>query len=231
MKKSDLARSGFTLIEMLVVIAVISILATLIFPVTKAVGRVKTKSKARAELEQIATAIEIYKSKRGTYPPDNPGYPSTNQLYYELMGTINNGASNPNNPTYVTPGGDQISKLTLEKVLGHAEAILNSSQGASGDDGTTVVNCLKTGLAPNQVAQLSLQNGALTMKVLVCSVAWPANLTATPSNAGNYCTWRYNSSNPTNNPSSFDLWADVIIGGKTNRICNWSRDALIVNGL
>jgi hypothetical protein len=34
--------------------------------------------------------------------------------------------------------------------------------------------------------------------------------------------FRYVSSNPTNNPSSFDLWVDVVVGGKTNRISNWS---------
>ena len=34
--------------------------------------------------------------------------------------------------------------------------------------------------------------------------------------------WRYVSSNPTNNPGEFDLWVDIIVGGKTNRICNWS---------
>jgi hypothetical protein len=32
------------------------------------------------------------------------------------------------------------------------------------------------------------------------------------------------STNPTNNPGSFDLWIDVLYGGKTNRISNWSKD-------
>ncbi|HOW79554.1 MAG TPA: hypothetical protein PK406_08895, partial [Verrucomicrobiota bacterium] len=41
--------------------------------------------------------------------------------------------------------------------------------------------------------------------------------------------WRYNSSNPTNNPNSFDLWMDIAVGGKTNRICNWSDKPLVVS--
>ena len=41
--------------------------------------------------------------------------------------------------------------------------------------------------------------------------------------------WRYNSSSPTNNPNSYDLWVDVLIGGKTNRFSNWSRQPTIVN--
>lgn len=34
-------------------------------------------------------------------------------------------------------------------------------------------------------------------------------------------TWRYNSFNPTNNPDSYDLWAEVVVGGKTNVYGNW----------
>jgi hypothetical protein len=39
--------------------------------------------------------------------------------------------------------------------------------------------------------------------------------------------WRYNSSNPTNNPGSYDLWIQLVIGGKSNLICNWSKQVLI----
>ena len=81
------ARRGFTLIELLIVIAIIAILAAMIIPVTGAVNRAKIKSKAHAELEHVATAIELYKAKLGHYPPDNPGYPALNQLYFELVGT------------------------------------------------------------------------------------------------------------------------------------------------
>jgi hypothetical protein len=40
---------------------------------------------------------------------------------------------------------------------------------------------------------------------------------------------RYNSSSPTNNPNSYDLWIDVVIDGKTNRISNWSKERVIVS--
>src|SRR5438093_12291165 len=65
-------RAAFTLIEMLVVIAVITILAAMIFPITRAVNRTKVRSRAQAELTQIESAIELYKAKHGFYPPDNP---------------------------------------------------------------------------------------------------------------------------------------------------------------
>ena len=53
----------------------------------QSVTRAQTLKRAQAELTQIETAIETYKTKLGYYPPGNGGYYSTNQLYYELMGT------------------------------------------------------------------------------------------------------------------------------------------------
>src|SRR5882672_2734151 len=80
---------AFTLIELLVVIAVIAILAALVIPVSGAVRAAGTKRRAMAELTEVETLIESYKEKLGHYPPDNPGNPLLNQLYYELMGTTN----------------------------------------------------------------------------------------------------------------------------------------------
>jgi hypothetical protein len=34
-------------------------------------------------------------------------------------------------------------------------------------------------------------------------------------------TWRYNSSNPTHNPTSYDLWAEVVIGSDVFIFGNW----------
>src|SRR5690242_16221723 len=74
---------GFTLIELLIVISIMAILAAMIIPISGAVSRNRIKAKARAELEQVATGIELYKAKLGAYPPDNPRDPSINQLYFE----------------------------------------------------------------------------------------------------------------------------------------------------
>ena len=89
--KNPINRFAFTLIELLIVIAIISILAALIIPVTGAVNRNKMRAKARTELTMVQMAIENYKTKMGHYPPDNPGRPSTNQLYFELLGCTNFG--------------------------------------------------------------------------------------------------------------------------------------------
>jgi general secretion pathway protein G len=65
-------RGGFTLVEILVVIIVIAVLATLVAPnVFRHVGRAKD-STARAQMEMIASALEAYRL-------DNDAYPTTEQ--------------------------------------------------------------------------------------------------------------------------------------------------------
>jgi hypothetical protein len=39
--------------------------------------------------------------------------------------------------------------------------------------------------------------------------------------------WHYNSHSPTNNPDSYDLWAEILIGKQTNIICNWSDKPIV----
>ena len=35
--------------------------------------------------------------------------------------------------------------------------------------------------------------------------------------------WRYNATNPTNNPNSYDLWAEIRVGDDTLIIGNWDN--------
>jgi prepilin-type N-terminal cleavage/methylation domain-containing protein len=219
---------AFTLVEILVVIAIISTLAAMIFPVAGGMRRRAVKARAQVELVQVETAIERYKAKYGFYPPDNAGplpdkrvNPVTNQLYFELLGT-----ERLNNGNYQTLGGSaQITAGELNAVFGaQVSGFVNSSASGGGDDGP-VAACFLTGLKPPQIAELS--SG---VRLLVCSVAWPEDQAyqPVPTQPGAN-PWRYVSSRPTNNPSSFDLWIDIMIGGKTNRISNWSKQPQIVS--
>ncbi|MBA3466682.1 MAG: type II secretion system major pseudopilin GspG [Gemmatimonadaceae bacterium] len=67
-----MSRSGFTLIEMVVVLAVIALLAALVGP--QIVGRVSEArgTSAKAQIELFSTALENYRL-------DNGGYPTTSQ--------------------------------------------------------------------------------------------------------------------------------------------------------
>jgi type II secretory pathway pseudopilin PulG len=236
---------------MLVVIAIIGILAAMIFPVTKGVNRTRIKSRARTEMEQIVTALELYKAKRGQYPPDNHlpnGQPNPylNQLYYELAGTTN-WMSNPaaGQATYQTlDGRSVIASHAISVALGSGVAgFVNSASGGSSEEGSTVVDCLRGALRPDQLGQVPVQGlSGVYFNVLVCSVPlsglpaaaagvapYPGSAQVTPNSGAWCCAWRYNSSSPTHNPTSYDLWVDLIIDGRTNRFSNWSRNAVVVS--
>ena len=62
---------AFTLIELLVVISIIAVLAAFLLPVAGAVRRQATIRTAQAEMAQLETAIDRYKSAYGFYPPDS----------------------------------------------------------------------------------------------------------------------------------------------------------------
>ena len=66
-------RSGFTLIEILVVIVVIAILATLVAPnIFKNVGEAKSAT-ARSQIENLSSALDAYRLDNGTYPSSQQG--------------------------------------------------------------------------------------------------------------------------------------------------------------
>lgn len=237
MKTNRAGGRGFTLIELLVVITIMAVLAALIFPAFGAIKRRATITKAQTELQEVRTAIELYKDKLGFYPPDNPGLPALNPLYYELLGTAQLDAA-----TYETldktarvpvgslarafSGVDTNNNVVPSGVSG----FINRTRGA-GDESVPAKSFLRS-LKPGQYAVG--RNNGVELRLLTCTVPWPNSLpsvlsTFVPDDASvKPNPWRYVSSNPTNNPGSYDLWVDVVIRGKTNRISNWSQQAQIV---
>lgn len=72
-RRSVARRAGFTLIEILVVIAVISILAALVAPnVFQHVGSAKDAA-ARSQIEMLGAALDAYRLDNGRYPTSSQG--------------------------------------------------------------------------------------------------------------------------------------------------------------
>lgn len=63
-------QTGFTLVEMLVVIAIIGILAALLLPAVGSAIRAARVSAIALEINNMSNALEAYKGKYGDYPPD-----------------------------------------------------------------------------------------------------------------------------------------------------------------
>ena len=210
-------RRAFTLIELLIVIAIIAILAALLFPVGAKIKNGATIKKAQAELAQVETAINSYKAKYGHFPPDNyppsnTSEPLTNLLYFELLGTVVKGTE------YQTlDGSAQIQTNQVQVVFGPpVGGFVNCTRGG-GDEGSPAIKFI-SGLKPGQYGEI-----LPGVRVLTCSVPWPDKLSYQPVAGTPLNPWRYRSANPTNNPGAFDLWVDIFIAGKTNRISNWSK--------
>lgn len=217
--------AAFTLIELLVVISIIGVLTAFIIGGLKAAKRIQYQKTAKAELKFIEAAIENYNSKYNSYPPSNqnpadgsatPPYDPLiyNQLYYELSGVTHNTSAQ----TYTTLDGLTTIKEADYKTAFGVDGIINVSRG-SGEDGVAARNFL-TGLKQRQ-SNDQVTNKNVRTTALVTSVGGPDDAYQ-PMNFAGLNPVHYNSANPTNNPSSYDLWIDLVFGGKTNRISNWS---------
>ena len=213
---------AFTLIELLVVIAIIGLLAGLVVAIGGPALRNARLKRASVELKSLETIIEEYKQKKGFYPPDNPKSSDTNQLFYELSGTIYRpGATPPDSATFQTVSGigGVLDKNTLNTWF-NTDGFVNSTQ----DQNENPV--FSQSFSPGQYAEVSSSPNKI-VELLVCPVPGP-NMVKNLNTGAELNPWNYNSSNPTNNPNSFDLWVDVSIGNKTNRICNWSTTPIVL---
>jgi prepilin-type N-terminal cleavage/methylation domain-containing protein len=206
---------GFTLVELLVVIAVIGLLAGLLLAVfSTAIPRAKM-ARAQTELAQVDSAIKDYKSVMGFFPPDNPNNPALNPLYFELLGTTNDG-----NNYGTLDASAQIVTSDINSFF-NRQGFANTATKAHSTDEKAAPMAFLSRLNVSQVAQPFA--GKPQIKALVCSVEWPTPNSTAPIPNTTLNPWNYVSSHSTNNPESYDLWVDLVFGNKMIRISNWSK--------
>lgn len=214
------ARAAFTLIELLTVIAVIAILAALLMPVFNIVKRKSLIQQATSERDVLQTAIGNYHDKFGYYPPSNANaaLATTNQLFYELIGSVPTNNAGVVNFTTLDGSCVGLPSTTVGSYFG-TTGFMNCTRGTGEDQ--VKAQTFFPGLKSTQIA-----TNADNVFVIVTAINSPGYApmgsfrTRDAVNTAN--PWRYVYPG-VNNPSSYDLWIKVMVGGKTNLICNWNN--------
>jgi prepilin-type N-terminal cleavage/methylation domain-containing protein len=199
---------AFTIIELLMVIAIMAIVAGLIVGLAAMTGDSKKINRTQTELAKLVTLIEAYKAKVGVYPPDNPGNPGTNSLLYELAGALRNAPDS--NPIYNTPFGDVQSNV-IWSTFGGLTGVQNAGEpgGNTGDENR--MHSILKDLKKDQFAP-----GPNNTLLLVVPVDDPNGRRPNP--------WRYRvGANASHNPESFDLWVDIKVRAGARTIGNWKN--------
>lgn len=242
---------AFTLIELLVVISIIAVLAGLVVGVAPAASKRMREARINAELAALVSAIEAYKVKYGVYPPDNYDptnrvtNPILNSLYYELTGVLVD--NNPANPRIISAEDNAvISPEVFQRYFGR-EGVMNSIPQIPAStpaaqyklDREQKKNLIRREFKKGQYAEIfrsQSDSGYVDLEVLAVGFSgdasgkkgsgfsWPPRspISEHPvkTNPG-LNPWRYVSTNPTNNPGRFDLWAEIRERDGTRIVGNW----------
>jgi prepilin-type N-terminal cleavage/methylation domain-containing protein len=185
--------SAFTVIELMVVIAIIAALAALILGTASYAQKRSARSRAESEIAAIAAALESYKADNGGYPKGNADPANTSPPYDTDALYANNDPE----------GGDP----TTAKFINSAKSLYRALSGDSdGNPTTSATTDTKNYLS-----------SALTPKMLRPNPAGPNTYLVDPyGNAYGY-SLAYSVNPPNGYNPTYDLWSTC---GETSKKLN-----------
>jgi hypothetical protein len=164
-------------------------------------------SRVSVTLNGLVTMIDNYHEKLGFYPPSGTSLfaPAVTPLYYELAGS------------QLSSDGSYYTNLITKEIIEFA-AFTNifgiGLVNAATEAGEAI--SFARSLPPSEVISFSMGPSSPSFKLIGIPVRGPP-----PYDYMN--VWHYDSVHPTHNPKSYDLWAELVLGNKTNIIGNWKR--------
>ena len=210
---------AFTLVEMMVVIAIVGILAGLLMSAFPQIIKKANVAKVQAAFKQLDVAIADYHATLNSYPLDNPTNRQVSPLYYELQGSSWNAASNSYDMV-----GERILEADVRKYFGQ-DGLRNVTQ-APNDPASPKAKSFLVGV--NTASYIVVSN-ALNVDIKAFQVPvkdYPSNMIATME-GGQANLWYYRSgTNAVFNKGKYDLWAEFESGGTRYRVSNWEKDVV-----
>lgn len=139
------SRAAFTLIEMIMVIAIIAVLAGLVAGVYTLVQTQGARTRAKAEIDQLKVALENYRTDNGGYPQDPQ---KTDQL----------DARNIADATDVSPTG---------KLAASSKYLYECLTGDTNDNGTMTKNYAGDFFKPSRLGGPRVGNGVKPVQYIM----------------------------------------------------------------
>lgn len=240
---------AFTLVEVLVVIAIIGVLAGLIVNLAPGAIRKKRDAVVEAQKQALTTMIESYKEKFGSYPPGNgympvqgylnPGgtinksydaYARTNTLLYELTGATPISSATTPIYQYSALGGSNVLRYAFYTNMLGVGGIVNSLERQNFYGKNLRLRTSMAGKPDDQIrpiapdpSKLTDPNAGILVLLVPAPLEWdPTAASLVPISKDFVNAWRYDcTSTNRHNLDSYDLWAVYSSGKQIITNGNW----------